>query len=288
MKPENISVVGLVCSRRKKGNSHVLVGQALKGAESAGARAEIIEAASLNIATCRGCLSCVFRGKCPQEDDFQLLLEKIVSCEGLVAAAPTYMLSPAAPLKCLLDRSLMLSSYRDEKRPGRRAAVTFSVAGNSSWNPLGVMVNQLALCWGFEVVDYREAYAPGPAEAVLQEDLMDSAFTMGQKLVGCLKGKGSRRKPGPGECPACYSTVFQLHDNGAARCPFCLTEGTFSTGAEGGKIDFVEEEKNGGHFWAAEKQEHHLENWIKATRKPFLSRRKEIKRRLAEMGFMDQ
>jgi len=273
-------ILGLVASRRKRGNSNLLVKQALKGAARAGAEAELLDLTSLNVETCRGCLSCVFKGSCPQEDDMEYFLDKAISADGVVLAAPTYLLTPAARLKLLLDRFLMFSPRLDEVASKDRAAVTFTVAGSSLWNPLGLeLVNQFALGLGFPVIDYREAYAPGPGEVVLQEQLMEDVFSLGGKLLYFLEGREEKRGPDPFQCPVCFGKVFRRVRNGRVECPMCLIKGQVIQGETGEALHFSEEEIH-DHFFTPDHRRRHIEEWIKKTREPYLNKLGEIKEKL--------
>ena len=51
-------VLALLGSPRKKGNSAVLAGRIVRGAESAGGRAETIYLNGLDIRPCQGCYAC--------------------------------------------------------------------------------------------------------------------------------------------------------------------------------------------------------------------------------------
>lgn len=275
-------ILGLAASRRKRGNSHLLVKQALKGASREGAEVELLDITSLHIEICRGCLACVFKGSCPQKDDMPFFMEKVLSADGVVLAAPTYLLTPAARLKQLLDRFLMFSPHLDEVGAKRRAAVTFTVAGNSLWNPLGLeLTNQFALSLGFPVIDYREAYAPGPGEVLLQPELMEDAHFLGRKAVLFLDGEEQKREPEPFQCPVCYGRAFTYESEGRVQCPICLVKGEVRREEEGAALHFSAEEIN-DHFFTPEHRRHHLEEWIKKTREPYMEKLGEIKEKMKE------
>ena len=280
MSDNNKKILGLVASHRKNGNSDLLVRQALKGAKETGAKTSIINLTSLNIENCRGCLSCVFKGKCPIDDDMSYFIEQTLAADGLIVAAPTYLLSPAARLKQVMDRFLMYSPRLDEIDSKKRAAVTFSAAGNSLWNPLGVeLINQFALASGFTVIDYREAYAPGPGEILLQEQLMEDAFNLGNKIVLYLDNKEEKREAESFQCPVCYGKAFsKLEEENDIQCPICLIKGKIikGEGEKDEKLYFPEDEIN-NHFFTPNHRRHHLENWIKKTKEPYINKLEEIK-----------
>ena len=183
-----MKILTLIGSQRSPGNSEILANLASAGAKNAGAEVETLNIAGLNIAPCEGCLACVFRGKCKEEDQMDILIDKLINADGLIVAAPIYLLSPASIIKKIMDRALMMALYIDDLGQKRRGALTFTVAGKADWNPIGMeMMNQFALSYGFPIYNYLEAYAPGPGEVLLQDQLMEQVKTLGAGLVSYLR-----------------------------------------------------------------------------------------------------
>ncbi|MBS4008797.1 MAG: flavodoxin family protein [Clostridium sp.] len=272
-----MKILTLVASRRSPGNSEILAKQASAAAKQAGAEVEILNIASFNITACEGCLACVFRGKCREEDQMGILVEKLLKADGLIVAAPIYLLSPASIIKKVMDRALMMSLYADELTEKKRGALTITIAGKSDWNPIGMeMMNQFALSYGFPVYDYLEAYAPGPGEILLQEETMQAVNSLGEGLVLYLQGKAASRKPLANQCPFCYSRSVRLLDNNKIQCPFCLVEGTLDQDYQ---IN-VPTEALEHAFWTPAHRKRHLEDWIKATRGRYMQNREAIKEKL--------
>ncbi len=272
-----MNVLTLIASRRSRGNSKVLALEASEGAERAGAKVELLNMTELSIDACQGCLRCVFNGSCSSDDDMGPLLKKIIQADCLIVSAPTYLLSPAAVVKKLIDRALVIALYADELSERKRAALTISVAGKEDWNPTGPEVlNQFALAYGFPIFNYLEAYAPGPGEILLQNSSIKEAGDLGYGLVEHVRGNLEARKPTPTQCPACYSRSFRLLGDNLVQCPFCLVKGEMD-GQGGIRItsDIVKDS-----FWEPGHRKHHLEDWIKATRGTYLENRAEIKEKL--------
>lgn len=270
-------ILTLVASRRSPGNSELLAKQAAAGAGQAGAQVEFINIANLKIAACEGCLACVFRGKCREEDQMDVLTEKILAADGLIAAAPIYLLSPASVVKKIMDRALMMSLYVDDIMEKRRGALTLTVAGKADWNPVGMEVmNQFALSYGFSIFNYLEAYAPGPGEILLQDGLMEEVKKLGGQLVHYLDGQTNARTPEPSQCPYCYSRSVRLLGQNRIQCPYCLLEGTLEAG---GRIHIPQENLDDA-FWTPKHRKRHLEDWIKATRGMYLKNRTAVKEKL--------
>ena len=70
-------VLGIVGSPRRGGNTEILVGEALRGAEEAGALTEKVILSRLDIGPCQACDACGKAGQCVQQDDMPALLEKM-------------------------------------------------------------------------------------------------------------------------------------------------------------------------------------------------------------------
>ncbi len=272
-------ILVLTASRRSPGNSEILARAAAQSARGYGATTEIINISSLDIEACGGCLRCVFKGDCSGKDQMAMLFDKMLKADGLIVSAPIYLLSPAAVIKKLIDRALMMSLYIDEVAQRRRGALCITVAGSARWNPFGVEVlNQLALAYGFPVYNYLEAYSPGPGEVLLREETMAEAVKLGRGLVKYLQGEEEARAPGPAQCPFCYSRSFRLLGATGIMCPVCLAEGKI-TGE--GTVDFRPESREES-FWEPAHRKRHLEEWVRATRGVYLENRSEIKKRIQE------
>jgi multimeric flavodoxin WrbA len=274
-----MKILTLVASRRSPGNSELLAKQASAGAEQAGAHIEFLNMTDYKVAACEGCLACVFRGKCREEDQMDFLVNKLIEADGLIIAAPIYLLSPASVIKKVMDRALMMALYIDELSGKKRAALTMTVAGKADWNPIGMeMMNQFALSYGFPVYDYLEAYAPGPGEILLQEDLMENVKQLGAGLVSHLKGEAPARTPQPNQCPSCFSRSVRLLGENKIQCPFCLVEGTLN---EQHHIHIPQDVLNDS-FWTPKHRKQHLEDWIKATRGRYLKNKDTVKEKMKE------
>lgn len=104
MSPE-ISVLGIVGSARKNGNTAALLKRVLSLAEREGAKTETIYLIDKDIKPCISCLAedkCVF--PCQIEDDMQDLYQKIKKVDCVVLGSPTYWYSLSGLMKNFLDR----------------------------------------------------------------------------------------------------------------------------------------------------------------------------------------
>ncbi len=96
-----IKTLGISTSPRIKGNSDLLLREALAGAESAGANTEYIRLSDYNIAPCIECNTCYTTGTCKIQDDFQQLLKKMLDADRLVFATPIFLWPSVPRQRCL-------------------------------------------------------------------------------------------------------------------------------------------------------------------------------------------
>ncbi|CAJ35403.1 flavodoxin family protein [Methanocella arvoryzae] len=88
----------------KKSATLGLVEAAMEGARQAGADTELIDITKLKINYCKGCITCYAKGRCPQQDDFQAVLDRMLAADGIILSSPNYIDNVTGQLKTLLDR----------------------------------------------------------------------------------------------------------------------------------------------------------------------------------------
>ena len=92
-------------SPRRGGNSDLLCGEFLRGAEAAGHQVEKIFLRDKKIAPCNACYFCAKSGgKCAIQDDMGEILDKMQAADVIVMASPVYFYSIDAQMKTLIDR----------------------------------------------------------------------------------------------------------------------------------------------------------------------------------------
>lgn len=275
-------VLGVVGSRRRLGNSDVLVREALSQVRKQGLSTELVHLDQFHLEECKGCLSCVFKGKCALHDDLEKILSLALSAQGLIVGAPTYLLSPSGIIKTLTDRGLALSTYLDELKGQPRYGVAISVSGDQRWNPMGVeFLTQFCWVYGFEPIDYLEAYGPGPGEVTLDEARLTGARQVADRLVQALAGHPTRRPATTNQCPVCYSRSFQLQESGRVVCPICLNQGHLVMVNGQPQVEFTAGPHSAAdHFWSWDYRIHHLHGWVIPTRDHYLKLRPAIKEKL--------
>jgi len=271
-------ILGVVGSARRWGNSDLLVRQALFGAQAEGATVKAVRLTELNLSSCTGCMRCVAGDPlCPLDDDLAWLADTMQAADGLILAAPTYFLGPAAVVKLVLDRLLVVMGQVNEPLPPVRPAVTIATAGLELWRGVTLpFLNAVAGTFGYRAIESLTALAPGPGEVLLDEELMARVFAAGRRLG---RGELDLAPVPPNVCPICRSDCFVLN-GGRATCPICGREAAVEY--DGGQVTLRFDEVGGTHQrWTPEGLRAHVVEWVMATGPRYQARRAEIEARRA-------
>jgi multimeric flavodoxin WrbA len=126
-----MKIVGISGSPRVKGNTEMLVQEALKAAAEFGAKQELIALSGKKIKPCNGCGTCrtdKSKGICTiNDDDVPRIYEALKEADGIIVASPVYFLSVTAQPKALFDRSIILRYAKGTPpdRPGVQGGPEF-------------------------------------------------------------------------------------------------------------------------------------------------------------------
>lgn len=281
-----MKILGIVGSRRKMGNTEIVVKETLLGAREEGAEVAMVRLTDLCLEECNGCMACVLRdARCGLKDDFYFLVDQMEAAEGMILGAPTYLYAPAGIIKVLLDRFLVFNpdQWQDKK------AVTIATAGRQEWVPYSLpQLNCLAMIAGYEIVGSYVAASPGPGEILLKHNAIDDVHRLGQRLVQALKKRETRTLT-PGtytQCPVCCSTHFEIQSATEVVCAMCRAEGRIVVQGGRAAIHFDQEGLAVHRFTPAAKEEH-LRGWIKSTGPVFTARFKEVQEKRQPYKEMD-
>lgn len=99
-----MKVLGIMGSPRIKGNTDLLLDEALKGAQSQEAEVEKIVVDKLKIAPCREYYGCLRDGNCVIRDDMDDIYPKLLEADGIIVASPMFFYGLTSQLKALIDR----------------------------------------------------------------------------------------------------------------------------------------------------------------------------------------
>jgi multimeric flavodoxin WrbA len=99
------SVLGLLGSPLKDGNTADLLESALNGAKSAGLAVERLDLYSLRINPCLECGGCSEGATCVQEqDDMKEIYSRVRRVDAIILASPIFFMGVSAQTKAMIDR----------------------------------------------------------------------------------------------------------------------------------------------------------------------------------------
>ena len=126
-----MKVLGIMGSPRIRGNTDLLLDEALKGAQSKGAEVEKIVVDKLKITPCKEYLGCFKDGNCVIRDDMDAVYPKLLEADVVIIASPIFFYGVTSQAKALIDRCqalwarkhILKQSLPDGKRKGAFIAV---------------------------------------------------------------------------------------------------------------------------------------------------------------------
>ncbi len=126
---------------------------------------ELLTAGDVNIRHCKGCWSCMTRGRCPQDkkDDMGLLKQKMIKADFIILGSPVYTMQVSGQMKTFLDR--LAAWYHILKLAGKNGMTTVTTAGSGMdlvQDYLGMMLGNM----GVKVVGTLETYGTFPGTLV--------------------------------------------------------------------------------------------------------------------------
>lgn len=99
-----MKVLGIMGSPRMKGNTDLLLDEALKGAASQQAEVEKILVDKFNITACKEYYGCLKDGKCVIKDDMDDIYDKLLGADAVIIASPMFFYTVSAQLMVLISR----------------------------------------------------------------------------------------------------------------------------------------------------------------------------------------
>ncbi len=291
---EKKKILGLSFGR-KMSNTEVMVKHALMACQEAGHDVRFIRVNDLDIKDCTGCIACVVgmimgkKGGCVLKDDFHILDEALMECDGLIFGCPTFEMTPTGTFKTVCDRigpshdisfrkvaieEGLAAGKSPEELPDQRClkprvGAFFSVGGAMTKNWLSFMLPTMycmTMSMGVDIVDTYEYFgAMAYNHVVGNQPVMDRMWEMGKHVaeaVVCDDEEERRRWRGDheGVCPVCHCDLLTVAEDGKSiECPVCGTYGTFSV--EDGKLKahFTKEQQARSRLYYAGKLEHSTE-----------------------------
>jgi multimeric flavodoxin WrbA len=186
-----LRVLGIMGSPRLKGNTDLLLDEALRGAQSQGAEVGKVVVDKLKISPCREYYGCLKDGNCVIRDDMDEIYPKLLDVDGVIVASPIFFYSLTSQLKALIDRcqALWARKYilkQDMPDSGRKGA--FIAVGATRGKQLfdGSILTVKYFFQAINVTYAEELLIRGvdqKGEIKEHPSALSDAFELGQRLV---------------------------------------------------------------------------------------------------------
>jgi multimeric flavodoxin WrbA len=263
------TLLGIVGSPRKSGNSELFIKELCRQLPG-NWELKLVRLPQMEIRPCKACYQCLFgEGTCPQDDDFNQVLEALTQADAYVVSAPTYLLGANASLKLFLDRGLSFYAHLDALWGKPAVAVAIAgVEGLEGYTKLNVesfVKLTMGDLRGSEVV-----YGALPGEILLRDEGKETARRLADALCGAKKPSDS----GVPTCPLCGGDTFRFLPDGQVRCMLCSSSGPAVWEAGRLRVDTKQDEH--ALFHSYEDARRHAE-WLRTMKDQFMARRKELK-----------
>ncbi|MCD8090446.1 MAG: flavodoxin family protein [Clostridiales bacterium] len=126
-----MKIIVLEGSPNKHGSSNMLADEFIRGAEEAGNKVTVIDAAHADIHPCKGCVYCGYEGPCVQKDDMEHIRRQILEADMMVFVTPLYYYGMSAQLKTLIDRFCSFNSSLNRKH--MKSVLISAAWNNDNW-----------------------------------------------------------------------------------------------------------------------------------------------------------
>jgi multimeric flavodoxin WrbA len=184
-----MKVLAIIGSKRKKGNTHLLVKEVLRHIRE-DVEKEVIFINDYKFEGCIGCNGCRNSTSCVVQDDMQIVYKKMMDADLLILASPTYYYNVTSDMKKLIDRFFCFNIFDANDRTiwtsynhinGLKKAVTISICEQETKEDIGFTTKAMVYPLrdiGYDVIYSLEAIQSFDKGDVLKQDmaLRDAAF----------------------------------------------------------------------------------------------------------------
>jgi multimeric flavodoxin WrbA len=221
-------VLGILGSPRRMGNCELIVKE-ISARLPGPVELSMVRLVEKDIRPCKACYRCL-TGDCPHQDDFGAVLDAIVSADGVIVAAPVYLLGAHSSLQRFLDRGLQF--FRRIEALSGKPAVGVALAGLKDGEGASLLgVENFIRGMGMEVKGRSVIHAALPGEVLLSEEGKDAAG----RMASALFAKGARPAENP-SCTQCGGTYFEFRGGNRVYCLLCGASGMVSSEGDGVRL----------------------------------------------------
>ena len=193
-----MDVLAICGSPRKNRTTHAALQAVIDGT---GRPCEILWPAFMKIGHCIGCQVCKYKtpGKCWQDDDMTMAIDRMFEAQALIIASPTYFGNVPGPLKNFIDRTVptchtgkgeaWMGAEGHGTRPFKgQPALILAVSGGGDHEKTAANIRLV-----LDYYEYKVAgeFAEGMGDVAINKeehpDIYNELFVLGKKLSEAIK-----------------------------------------------------------------------------------------------------
>lgn len=195
-----MNILALNGSRRKSGNTSILIETLLAPAIQKGAEVRTVFLGDYEIGACTGCEGCRESWECVIKDDFARVIEMMDMADGLVLASPTYWYTVTSDMKRFIDRCYSLIRFPENRHEwigkydaAGKVCVTAAVCEQHEESMMGhtlELLTDFSKDIGLEVVASLKVLGCFEAGSIRdKEDLLADAAVAGETLFNSIQAR---------------------------------------------------------------------------------------------------
>lgn len=139
-----MNILVIESSPHKNGSSNLLAEHFIRGAEEAGHKVTVFDAARASLHPCFACDACGMSGQCCQKDDMAGLREQILETDMMVLVTPLYYFGMSAQLKTVIDRFYSFNGTLMERK--LKTALIVTAWDDQDWTMKDIKSHYETLC----------------------------------------------------------------------------------------------------------------------------------------------
>lgn len=177
-----MNILVITGSPHKKGSSALLANNFISGATEAG---HTIFRFDTIFHVTQPCLACNYcrrnAGKCIQEDDMELIWEKLINADMIVLVTPIYYFGMSAQLKKVIDRFYAINETL-RKKTKKSILLATCADDEKAFEPLIAHYKALCNYLHWESCGEVLAHSCGTREQIENTNYPEQAYTLGKHL----------------------------------------------------------------------------------------------------------
>lgn len=194
-----MKALGIIGSRRKNGNTAVLVQSALKSLAKAGVSTREIFLEDYDINGCLACEGCRENNVCVQKDGMQKLYPLLLEYDAIVIGSPTHFYNISASVNAFFERCYCFEIFDEDDRSvwlsvnealGGKYAVVIAVCEQQNKEDMGFTAEAMSMplqALGYRVIETVKVLKLFEKGAALHDDqAIKEAAAAGEKLAKTL------------------------------------------------------------------------------------------------------